>query len=156
YEAMTVVHKQYKTTAKIDKDDKEQEQEQGNDKLAVCIFFQHSGNWLTNPFTLETLSWLLNNVHTPSFSAPVSLKISGIAYLQAIMHTIDQLSSAIKNLEFALDDASSAKAILSYLAKPFKVVVGEATTLRWPLPNLTELFFKQHNDLELEIVVTCI
>ncbi|KAG9034809.1 hypothetical protein FRB95_012502 [Tulasnella sp. JGI-2019a] len=134
-------------TAEIDDDD-EQQQRYGEQRIHI----RASGD----PFTsLETLSWLLDNVHILPFSLPISLNISQITS-QAIMPTIGRLSSAIAELELALDDASSVKTIISYLAEPSKVDVDGTTMLRWPLPHLKDLSFRLCHYLEPGVVLACV
>ncbi|KAG8998603.1 hypothetical protein FRB93_013535 [Tulasnella sp. JGI-2019a] len=134
----------------------EEEKEKENGGVTQCISIQASGDQFTSVFGFETLTWLLDKVHTPSFSLPVLLRISGITSSQVITPTIDRLSFAIASLELALDDVSSAKTIISYLSEPFEVDVDGTTTLRWPLPNLTYLSFEWCKDLEPEIILACV
>ncbi|KAG9005634.1 hypothetical protein FRB93_009560 [Tulasnella sp. JGI-2019a] len=144
---------QYKATSKMGGDD---EKEYGD--LAQRIHIQASGDFfpqhIGNDFALKTLVWLLNNVHPPSFSQPVSLYISGIDPSQAIISAIHQLSSIITKLNIGV--SSSAQTIVSYLAEPFEVIVDGTTTLKWPLPNLTDLSFERCNDLESEVILACL
>ncbi|KAG9039933.1 hypothetical protein FRB95_004405 [Tulasnella sp. JGI-2019a] len=140
---------QYTATTEMDEDDEDQEQRDGE------IHIQASGDQFASPFALETLSWLLDNVHTPSFSPPVSLIISQITS-QAITPIIDRLSSAITELGLALDDTSSAEVIISYLAEPSEVDVDGTMMLRWPLPNLIDLDLERCRDLKPEVVLACV
>ncbi|KAG9034629.1 hypothetical protein FRB95_012949 [Tulasnella sp. JGI-2019a] len=127
--------------------------EQMADRLHI-IFSANSFN--ENNAALDTLSWLLDNVHVPSFSLPVFLTISDIKSSHAIMSTLDRLSSVITALDLSFDDTSVSEAILSYLAEPFEVVAGGTTMLRWPLPNLTDLFVEWCNGLESEVGMSCV
>ncbi|KAG8987587.1 hypothetical protein FRB93_004459 [Tulasnella sp. JGI-2019a] len=125
------------------------------DDLAQYIHIRASGNRFTGDFVLDTLSWLLDNVHTPSFISPVYLHIFNIPSSHTLMVIINRLSSVITNLHLALSSAS-AETIISYLAEPFKVITDGTTTLRWPLPNLTELYCYGCVDIEPEVVLACI
>ncbi|KAG8998604.1 hypothetical protein FRB93_013536 [Tulasnella sp. JGI-2019a] len=141
---------QYIATVEIDEEsERERDREQR-------IHIQASGEQSTSAFAFETLSWLLDNVHTPSFSIPVSLHISQITSSQATTPIIDRLSSSITKLELALDDASLAKTIISYLAEPFEVDVDGTTRLRWPLPHLADLSFMWCRDLEPVAILACV
>ncbi|KAG8982704.1 hypothetical protein FRB93_007925 [Tulasnella sp. JGI-2019a] len=124
-----------------------------------CICINSSNNRFTrnndNNYALETLSWLLDNIHTLSFSSPVFLHISDINSPHVIMSIMDQLSSVVTELHLALTDISS-KFILSYLAEPVKLGVGSSATLKWPLPNLKELSVEWCHNLSPEVVLTCV
>ncbi|KAG8976389.1 hypothetical protein FRB94_001919 [Tulasnella sp. JGI-2019a] len=149
---------EYRVTAKINQDydgdeDDEGEGEDGEDDMMVkCIRIHASGDQFTGGFAMETLSWLLDNLHTPSFSLPVSLTI-GEPDSSALI--IERLSSTITYLELCLSGAS-AKTIVSYLAEPFNAVIDGMATLRWPLPNLTNISFQRCNDIEPEVILGCI
>ncbi|KAG8981581.1 hypothetical protein FRB93_008535 [Tulasnella sp. JGI-2019a] len=111
------------------------------------------GDQFTEGFVLETLSWLLDNLHTLSITSPVSLTIRSIVSPRAITHIIDPLSSVITNLNL---DLTGPKAIVSYLAEPFQVTIDGAIKLRWPLPKLTDLSFDWYDDLEPDLILGCI
>ncbi|KAG9028052.1 hypothetical protein FRB95_006884 [Tulasnella sp. JGI-2019a] len=138
---------EYKAVAKIDEDD---EGEDGG--FPQRIHIQTS----INPFVLGTLSWLLDNIHHPSFSSPVPLNIREIASPHVITPIIDRLASVITELTLGLTDVSSAKTILSYITEPFQVVIDGAAKLSWPLPKLTDLSLEQCSDLEPEFIMGCI
>ncbi|KAG8983664.1 hypothetical protein FRB93_007104 [Tulasnella sp. JGI-2019a] len=142
---------EYETIPKIN----EGEEEEKVGRLVQHIHITTSGDRSTNGFALETLSWLLDTIHTPSFSSPVSLDIRGLASSPPLTLIIDKLSPIVTYLNLELSGIS-AKTILSYLAKPFKVVIDGAKTLRWPLPNLTELSVEGCGDLESEVVLHCV
>ncbi|KAG9034643.1 hypothetical protein FRB95_012963 [Tulasnella sp. JGI-2019a] len=141
----------YKATTTVEEDG----YEDGLDGSAECIYIRASGDRFTSDFVLETLSWLLDNVHTPSSLSPVYMQISSIPSSDALMVVIDRLSPVIRSLDLALSSAA-VKTILSYLAEPFKVVVDGTTTLRWPLPNLTEFNLYNCGDIEPEVSLACI
>ncbi|KAG9026193.1 hypothetical protein FRB95_009308 [Tulasnella sp. JGI-2019a] len=144
---------EYEATPKINEDDDDEEEEVG--RLLQRIRIRVSGNRFTDGFALETLSWLLDNIHTPSFSSPISLHIIELASSPPLTLIINQLSPVITYLNLELSGAS-AKTIVSYLAEPFKVVIDETTTLRWSLPNLTDLSFEGCNDLKPEVILRCV
>ncbi|KAG9004186.1 hypothetical protein FRB94_002618 [Tulasnella sp. JGI-2019a] len=125
------------------------------DESTRCICIKASGHQFTDAFALETLSWLLDNVHSPSFSLPVFLSISEILPSCELFTIIDRLSYVITYLFLALPNPA-AKTIISYLAGPFEIVIDGATILRWPLPNLTELDLQWCGDLELADVLACV
>ncbi|KAG8992886.1 hypothetical protein FRB94_011211 [Tulasnella sp. JGI-2019a] len=75
----------YKATAKIDKDEYDNESRMRDGDLAQYIRIQASGDRSTDELALGALSWLLDNVHTPSFSLPVSLRISDTTSLHAFV-----------------------------------------------------------------------
>ncbi|KAG8987605.1 hypothetical protein FRB93_004477, partial [Tulasnella sp. JGI-2019a] len=131
-----------------------------DDQLVQRICINSSGDRFPrnngNNYALETLSWLLDNVHTPSFSSPVLLHVSDIDSPHVITSIMDRLSSVITEVHLALTDISSSKSILSYLAEPFKLGVGETTTFKWPLPNLKELSVEWCRNLSPEIVLACV
>ncbi|KAG9025410.1 hypothetical protein FRB95_010206 [Tulasnella sp. JGI-2019a] len=144
---------EYKATTEIDEDDDEEE-EDGD--LVQRIHIQVFGDGLANDSAWETLSWLVDNVHTPSFSSPVSLEIRGITSPHVFTHIIDGLSSATK-LDLSLTNISSIETIVSHLGEPSKTIVDGNTTPRWPLPNLKELSFRWcSKDLEPTVVMRCI
>ncbi|KAG9005642.1 hypothetical protein FRB93_009568 [Tulasnella sp. JGI-2019a] len=142
----------YEATAKADGDDEKEHGEFIRILVSACLFIGNPGN----SFSLETLSWLLNNVHSPEFSQPVFLDIHQIASSAPITPAIDRLSSVITKLKLGRTDASLVKTVLSYLAEPFEVVVDGTTTLRWPHPNLMDLSFEECDDLEPEVILACI
>ncbi|KAG9005640.1 hypothetical protein FRB93_009566 [Tulasnella sp. JGI-2019a] len=142
----------YEATAKVDRGD---EREHGEFIHILASSGLFSGN-TDNSFALGTVSWLLNNVHSPSFSQPVFLDIHQIASSAPVTPIIERLSSVITKLKLGRIDASLVKTILSYLAEPFEVIVDGTTTLRWLLPNLTNLSFEQCDDLEPEVILACI
>ncbi|KAG8985270.1 hypothetical protein FRB93_005920 [Tulasnella sp. JGI-2019a] len=136
---------EYEATVEVDEDD---EGEGGNTSKPIII--HASGDQFTEEFVLKTLSWLVDNLHTPSITSPVSLNIRGITSSHAMTHIIDRLSSVITNLNLQLTDETSAKAIVSYLAEPFQ---DGTTKLRWPLPKLTDLSFGGCDDLKPEVIL---
>ncbi|KAG8994918.1 hypothetical protein FRB94_009541 [Tulasnella sp. JGI-2019a] len=146
----------YEAIAKINEDDEEGEGgEEEDGRLVQRIRIQASGDRFTDGFALETLSWLLDNVHTSSFSSPVTLNIRELAFSPQLTIIIDRLSSVITDLNLKLSGVS-AKTIVSYLAKPFKVVTDGTITLRWPLPNLTDLSFERCNNIKSEVILGCV
>ncbi|KAG9000678.1 hypothetical protein FRB94_005226 [Tulasnella sp. JGI-2019a] len=139
---------EYEAIVEVDED---YEGKGGNSSKHIII--HASGDQFTEEFALKTLSWLADNLHTPSITSPVSLNIGEITSSQAVTHILDLLSSVITNLNLDLTDASSVKAIVSYLAEPFQ---DETTKLRWPLPKLTDLSFDRRDDMDPEIILGCI
>ncbi|KAG8987577.1 hypothetical protein FRB93_004448 [Tulasnella sp. JGI-2019a] len=129
---------EYNAVPKIDQDC----DEEVDGKWGRRIHIRAYGDQFTNDFALESLVWLLDNVHPPSFSSHISLDIFRIPSSPALTLTIDQLSPVIMELNLGLADSSFSKAIILYLAEPFRVVVDGTTTLKWPLPNLTVLSFE--------------
>ncbi|KAG8978000.1 hypothetical protein FRB93_011413, partial [Tulasnella sp. JGI-2019a] len=140
---------EYAATAGTNKEDEEDEE------FSQCIHIQASGDQFTEGFILETLSWLLDNLYTPSISLPISLNICGITSSHAITHIIDLLPSVITNLNLNLIGASSAQTIL-YLTEPFQVIIDGTPKLQWLLPKLMDPSFEMCDDLEPEIILGCI
>ncbi|KAG9001285.1 hypothetical protein FRB93_012212 [Tulasnella sp. JGI-2019a] len=138
----------YDATAEID---------HGNGQMEQPIRISYSVTpFQRNNGALDTLDWLLDNVHMPSFSSPVFLEISEMESSQAIISILDRLSSVITMLELTRIDKSPSRAVLSYLAEPCKVVVGGNTTLRWPLPKLMDLSVEGCDGLGPEVVLSCV
>ncbi|KAG8998366.1 hypothetical protein FRB94_009875 [Tulasnella sp. JGI-2019a] len=144
----------YKATAKINEDSNGDDEDDEDGMLVQLIHIQASGDRFTHGPAVETLSWLLDNVHTPSFSPPISLTILELDSSYPLILIMERLSSSITYLNLQLS-STSAKTIISYLAEPVKVVMDGTTTLRWPLPNLTDLNFKWCDFLEPEAVLRC-
>ncbi|KAG9008873.1 hypothetical protein FRB94_012842 [Tulasnella sp. JGI-2019a] len=145
----------YEATAKIDKDDGDElEKEEEDSELVQRMHILAAADpFNMNSFILETLSWLLDKVQTPSSPSSVFLDIPEIDS-PTITPIIDQLSPVITKL--TVGSASLAKIILSYLAEPSKVVIDGITTLRWPLPRLTDLSFERCDHLEPEVILACV
>ncbi|KAG8987591.1 hypothetical protein FRB93_004463 [Tulasnella sp. JGI-2019a] len=114
----------YETTTEIN------ETEEVDSDLAQKIRIKASNDRFVDRSAMETLSWLVDNIHTPSFYSPVVLTIFEPHSLNAISPTIYQLSSAITELHFSQVDLSSVKIIASYLAEPFEVIVDGVIVLR--------------------------
>ncbi|KAG9034653.1 hypothetical protein FRB95_012974 [Tulasnella sp. JGI-2019a] len=154
----------YDAAAKIDEEeddegeDEDEEQDEENDgRLLRRIHIRVEDDQDTGGFALETLSWLLANVHTPEFSSPVSLCIDDITSPHASIPIIDWLFSVTTDLIISLNDTSSAKIIVSYLAEPLEVVVDGTTTFRWPLPSVTHLSFEyRHSNLKPKVIMRCV
>ncbi|KAG9029718.1 hypothetical protein FRB95_004967 [Tulasnella sp. JGI-2019a] len=127
-----------------------------DDRSVLRICFNSSGDKKVGKhYGLETLSWLLDNVHTPSFSSSTFLTISIISPHVAITSIIDRLSSVVTKLR--LDTLGPpSEAILSYLSEPVEVAMGGTTMLTWLLPNLTELFAEGCPFLQPEVVLACV
>ncbi|KAG9029714.1 hypothetical protein FRB95_004963 [Tulasnella sp. JGI-2019a] len=139
----------YNATAKIDEDHEKED----NSNLDQFIHIQVSCNRFTDAFILETLFWLVDNLHSPSISSPISLIIRDITSSHAFMPIIDQLSAVITGLDLTIPDTAT---FISYLAQPSKVIVDGITTLRWPLPNLVHLSFGRCDGLEPEAILACV
>ncbi|KAG8983656.1 hypothetical protein FRB93_007096 [Tulasnella sp. JGI-2019a] len=146
---------EYEAIPKINEDDDGKEEENEVAGLVQRIRIRAPGDRFTDGFALETLSWLLDNIHTPSFSLPVSLNIRELASSPPLTLIINQLSPAITYLNLKQSSAL-AKTIVSYLAEPFEVVMDGTTTIKWPLPNLTDLSFERCADLEPEFIFGCV